>query len=178
MPEPLPHFRYHPDPLATGMVQAAMDPCVCCGAGRGFVYVGPVYAAEDLQGKLCPWCIADGEAASKFKASFADAYPLLKAGIPAPVVEEVSRRTPGYVSWQQEWWLSHCQDACAFHGDASIQDVASASPETKTAWMREYKQDEAGWTWVATGYRAGGDSALYKFRCLHCQLTLFGWDLC
>jgi uncharacterized protein CbrC (UPF0167 family) len=43
--------------------------------------------------------------------------------------------------------------------------------------MSEYKQDEDGWRWVSEGYKPGGDSALYKFKCRHCGLVLFGWDL-
>lgn len=72
-------------------------------------------------------------------------------------MEEVNLRTPGYISWQQEWWLSHCGDACEFHGDASIQDIESASDSTKQAWLVEYKQDEATWRWVTEGYQPGGD---------------------
>jgi uncharacterized protein CbrC (UPF0167 family) len=32
MAEPLPAFRYHPDPLATGSVRAAPDTRCLCGA--------------------------------------------------------------------------------------------------------------------------------------------------
>ena len=176
--EPLPYFRYHPAPLATGAVAASEKICACCNQARGYIYVGPVYSVNDLHDALCPWCIADGSAASKLDASFADSYPLARAGVPADVIEEVNLRTPGYVSWQQEWWLSHCGDACEFHGDASIQDVESASDSTKQAWLLEYKQDEAAWKWVTEGYQPGGDSALYKFVCRHCRQVLFAWDLC
>lgn len=33
----LPHFRYHPDPLATGAIEASDTPCVCCGIRQGFI---------------------------------------------------------------------------------------------------------------------------------------------
>ncbi|UGS88834.1 CbrC family protein (plasmid) [Ralstonia wenshanensis] len=133
--EPLPYFRYHPAPLATGAVAASEKICACCNQARGYIYVGPVYSVNDLHDALCPWCIADGSAASKLDASFADSHPLARAGVPAEVMEEVNLRTPGYISWQQEWWLSHCGDACEFHGDASIQDIESASDSTKQAWL-------------------------------------------
>lgn len=178
MSEPLPHFRYHPYPLGTGAVVASDKECICCGRVRGFIYVGPVYSTNDLNESLCPWCIADGSAATKLDASFADSYPLHQAGTPDEVIEEVNLRTPGYVSWQQESWLSHCNDACEFHGDATIADVETASKATKQSWLEEYKQDEAGWQRAIEGYRPGGDSALYKFVCRHCGQVLFGWDLC
>lgn len=177
MSEKLPVFRYHPDPLATGAVEPSPVTCVCCGKARGFVYVAPVYAIDDLHNALCPWCIAEGSAAQKLGASFADAHPLIQAGVPRAVVEEVSARTPGYSSWQGESWLAHCGDACEFHGDATENDVVNASAETKQHWLNEYQQDEKSWLWATDGYQAGGDSALYKFRCRHCHLTLFGWDL-
>jgi hypothetical protein len=178
MTQPLPYFCYHPDPLTTGSVVASDKECVCCNQARGYIYVAPVYATNDLDESLCPWCIADGSAATQLGASFADSYPLHKAGVPDEITEEVNLRTPGYISWQQEYWLSHCNDACEFHGDASAKDVETASLETKQSWLEEYKQDEAGWTWATEGYQPGGNSALYKFVCRHCRQVLFGWDLC
>jgi uncharacterized protein CbrC (UPF0167 family) len=175
--QPLPYFQFHPDPLATGAVRASQAVCVCCGMARGYIYFGPVYAIEELNEKLCPWCIADGSSASKLGASFADSYPLVQAGVSNDVVEEINLRTPGYESWQQESWLSHCGDACEFHGDATSVDVSAASDETKQQWKTEYKQDEGGWQWATDGYRPGGSSAFYKFQCRHCRLILLGWDL-
>ncbi|WP_436314477.1 CbrC family protein [Variovorax sp. LjRoot84] len=178
MSVPLPTFAYHPDPLATGMVVPKATVCASCKRARGLVYVGPVYSTQPQEPVLCPWCIADGSAHVNLGASFADAHPLLQAGIAAEIVEEVNLRTPGYESWQQEQWLAHCNDACEFHGDASSEDVKSASQETKSHWLAEYRQDEKGWLFATEGYRPGGDSALYKFVCRHCKAVLFGWDLC
>lgn len=177
MSEPLPSFRYHPDPVATGAVKKSESACICCGRQRGGIYVGPVYSVNELNESLCPWCIADGSAAAKFGASFSDSHPLLQAGVSDAIAEEVNLRTPGFESWQQEHWLSHCNDACEFHGDASVEDVKNVSHETKLRWLEEYKQDEDGWAWVTDGYQAKGDSALYKFKCRHCDLILFGWDM-
>jgi uncharacterized protein len=177
MSERIPIFRYHPDPIATGAVTISDKSCVCCGLPRGYIYSGPVYGERDLQESLCPWCIASGDAAEQLGASFADGRLLTRAGVAAEIVEEVHLRTPGYNSWQGEQWLWHCEDACEFHGDASTKDVCEASEETKRQWAREYRQDEERWKRLTTGYRPGGDSALYKFVCRHCGLVLFGWDL-
>jgi len=141
------------------------------------MYVGPVSAMEELDEKLCPWCIADGSSASKLGASFADPDPLVQAGVPNDVVEEITLRTPCYESWQQDSWLAHCGDACEFHGDATCDDVSDASVEAKQQWKDEFKQDEAGWQLATDGYRPGGSSAFYKFQCRHCHLVLLGWDL-
>jgi uncharacterized protein CbrC (UPF0167 family) len=172
----LPNFKYHPDPIASGVIKKSDKACLCCNKARGYIYTGPVYAIKDLNESLCPWCIDSGAASEKFGASFSDSYPLLKKGIAKTIVEEVTRRTPGYESWQQELWLSHCNDACEFLGDASDDDVANASPETVSQWMKEYSLGEIEWKNIAESYIPKSDSAIYKFRCRHCGLILFGWD--
>ena len=172
----LPFFRYHPDPLKTGAVKATPETCICCGESRGFMYTASVYSAADLHDKLCPWCISDGSAANKFGASFADDGPLIQKGVPRIVVDEVTRRTPGYVSWQQESWLAHCGDACEFHGAASLSDIANATEQTKREWQREYELTGEDWNEIAAHYPPGGDPAFYKFVCRHCKTTLLGWD--
>lgn len=176
MSEALPPFKYHRDPLRTGALEARAVTCACCGRRREFVYVAPVYSERDLHESLCPWCIADGSAAAKFGASFSDDHPLCRAGVPPSVVEEVSQRTPGYSSWQQEEWLTHCDDACEFHGDATVEDIRNASDETRQAWRRHYGLSEADWHHVIRGYVPRGDRAFYKFVCRHCHAVLLGWD--
>lgn len=172
----LPTFSYHPDPLATGMVVPGDATCVCCRSARGYVYVGPTFGPEDIEDELCPWCIADGSAAARFGASFADAHPLVTAGLADAIVAEVTERTPGYVSWQQDQWLVHCDDACAFLGDASVEDIANATADTRRAWETEYGMDAAAWEETTQGYEPGGNPAFYKFACRHCGAVRLGWD--
>lgn len=172
----LPFFRYHPDPLATGAVEARPVECASCGQTRGFIYVQPVYATTDLDEKLCPWCIADGSAAGKLGARFSDARPLQQAGVPQEVIDEVTLRTPGYSCWQQEEWLTHCKDACEFHGDASEDDVDDASDATKADWQQRYGKTDKQWAAATRDYEPAGDNAFYKFVCRHCGVVRLGWD--
>lgn len=175
---PLPRFRYHPDPLATGAIVASNKPCVCCGQARGYVYaLAPYSVHDDLAEAICPWCIADGAAEAKYAASFVDDHPLLQAGLPLAVVNEVCGRTPGYPSWQQEVWQHHCGDACAFHGDAGVADVQSASAASVALFAQDYPFWRGGWAAFAASYVPGGSVALYRFVCLHCGVTRFGLDL-
>jgi uncharacterized protein len=176
MDSSLPIFRYHPDPLATGAVEPRRITCACCGQVRDFVYVQPVYGTSDLDEKLCPWCIADGSAAGQLGAVFVDPQPLQQAGVPHDVVQEVSRRTPGYSCWQQEEWLAHCNDACEFHGDASEDDVEDASEATKADWRERYGKTEKQWAAATRDYEPAGDNAFYKFVCRHCGTVRLGWD--
>ncbi len=71
----LPITKYHPDPVATGSVDANPDqPCLCCNRIRGYIYTGPAYSERFhyLSGCLCPWCVADGSAAKQFRAEITD----------------------------------------------------------------------------------------------------------
>jgi uncharacterized protein len=121
-----PEFPYHPDPRSTGFVVESDTNCRACGEARGCVYTGPVYAAEELAGALCPWCIADGTAAQKFDAEFTDAGAAVPDDVPQEVLEELAHRTPGFSGWQQEHWLYHCGDGAAFVGLADRRDGATA----------------------------------------------------
>src|SRR5687768_7235725 len=99
--QPLPSFRYHPDPLTSGSVVLSAEACRCCKEPRGHIYAGPTYAEDDLENALCPWCIADGSAHRKFDVLFIDTEAFA-AGTPEAAVTEISERTPGYTAWQIE----------------------------------------------------------------------------
>ena len=100
----LPSFKYHPDPISTGSVVKSRTECVCCGQVRGYIYVGPVYAEEEYDECICPWCIADGSAHKKLDAEFTDEDGIGNYGewgkVNKRVREEVVYRTPGFDSWQ------------------------------------------------------------------------------
>ena len=171
----LPLFRYHPDPLFTGSIIQSIAKCSACGQMRGYIYTSTVYSSYDLEDEICPWCIADGSAARKFEATFCDDLPLIDAGIDAAIIQEVTTRTPGYDSWQQDAWLTHCNDACAFLGDASREEVLSIANERVVVagggWI-----DPEQMKGIAQNYWPKGSPAFYKFKCLHCGKILYGVD--
>ena len=105
---------YHPDPVRTGAVTASDVPCISCGRARGYIYVGPVSADEDLADRICPWCIADGTAHEQFRAEFIDPEGVGGYGtwesVPVSVVRRLVERTPGFSGWQQERWFTCCGD--------------------------------------------------------------------
>ncbi|WP_230943349.1 CbrC family protein [Burkholderia cepacia] len=94
---PLPAFRYHPDPLATGSVIRSDARCVCCGDARGYVYAGPVYAVDEYAQCICPWCIADGSAHARLGAAFTDTY-----GIGGGEWDEVSDAVVSEIAWRSQ----------------------------------------------------------------------------
>lgn len=173
----LPGFRYHPNPVATGAIKSSDVTCVCCRQRRGFIYASSPYCKEDLTEKLCPWCIADGSAADKYSAEFTDGVSLVRAKVPAQVVEEVCKRTPGFIAWQEELWLACCNDACAFLGDAAPEDLESLQGEERQELLSEWEMSDEDFDHLIGQYQPGGSTAVYKFRCLHCGRLRFYYDL-
>ena len=177
LPEALPHFKYHPDPIATGSIVADSDaPCLCCNRIRGFVYDGPVYSEKfhHLEHCICPWCIADGSAAKKFRAVFTDAGTM--EGVSVAVMDEVGERTPGYDAWQQEVWLTCCGDGAAFLGTAGAAEMkgqfAAAIPALKKYLREEYGMSGDELQECLDGLSKEEDPSAYVFQCLHCKKHL------
>ena len=173
MTEPLPEFPYHPDPWATGFVERSDATCLSCERRRGFIYIGPVYAVDELVDCLCPWCIADGSAAERFDATFTD-DERVPDSVPRVVIDAVTRRTPGFSGWQQEHWLYHCGDGAAFLGRAGWPDIESR-PDALEALRREH----AGLEWTPElveeylrDLDRDGSPTAYLFRCRHCGAHL------
>jgi uncharacterized protein CbrC (UPF0167 family) len=100
----------------------------------------------------------------------------LEAGIKADVILEITRRTPGYQSWQRDRWISHCGDACVFSGDASQGEVLQAPRALRRAMCDYYDMSEKAWPSLAERYAPGGDPGIYKFTCRHCGDILYSWD--
>ena len=172
----LPNFKYHPNPVATGSVKRSDAKCRCCGMANGYIYAASVYAEEELHEEICPWCIENGKAAEKFGALFSDDAPLLEEGISSEICAEVSERTPGFNSWQQEEWLSHCNDACEFHGDAQKQELEKLSGLEKESFLSRNFLKEEDWNNVLEHYQPGGNPTVYKFVCRHCEAILYSID--
>ncbi|MET9293636.1 CbrC family protein [Streptomyces sp. NPDC003077] len=173
MTHPLPHFPYHPDPVATGAVVPSEEGCVRCGQARGFLYSGPVYTGENLDDRLCPWCIADGSAAERYDAHFTGGF-LGDRNVDASVREAVDRRTPGFSAWQEPQWFFHCGDGAAFLGCVGAAELAD-HPEA----IQVLREEAGDWGWPADQvehYLASldkdGEPTAYLFRCRVCGTHL------
>lgn len=169
----LPTFKYHPDPLATGSVRQDQAKCACCGKATGYVYTGPVYAQDQLDEQICPWCIADGSAHDRFDAEFTDEAGIGGGGqwesVSDEVISEVAHRTPGFSGWQQEQWWTHCGDAAAFIGKAGRKELDELGPQAIAAI-----QDSTGlsdgpeWDRFYSALDKDGSPTAYLFRCIKC----------
>lgn len=167
----MPVFRYHPDPVSTKAIVTTDLSCACCGHARGY-RVASNYG-RTWYDCICPWCVANGRAARRLGASFVQDSD---TALPAAVWDELSRRTPGYISWQGELWLTHCGDACAFLGDLPAEEAAQL-PEPVEALFLAENDWLADWSALKAAYAEGkSDVALYKFACLHCDTVRLGID--
>ena len=84
--------------------------------------MGPVYTEADVDEALCPWCIADGTAHTKFDATFID-LEAFADDVPDAIVDEISQRTPGFSTFQSERWPSCCGEPGVFITPAGITEI-------------------------------------------------------
>lgn len=115
--EPLPTFPYHRDPVASGSIRESDAVCECCGRARGALYKGSTYARTRPKA-LCPWCIADGSAAQKYRATFFDAYfcddDMNEVSMPPEVHDNVFSRTIGFATFNPIGWWVHCGEPAEY----------------------------------------------------------------
>jgi hypothetical protein len=167
----LPSFRYHPDPLASGSIVASDKKCRCCKKARGYIYVGPVYAEDDLEDAICPWCIADGSANKKFDATFFDAEAVADE-VPDAAMDEICERTPGYIAWQEGHWPACCGDAVRFVTPAGYAELNAQLREWQGSVLNHiiYNMEISGGAatrLLQSLHRDKGPTA-YLFTCLTC----------
>ncbi len=171
--ESLPKFKYHPNPLKTGSILKSENECVCCGKARGFIYAGPVYAEEEYEECICPWCIADGSAHEKLDCLFVDEEGIGGYGdwdeVPEEVIEEIAYRTPGFVAWQQEQWWTHCGEAGQYLGRAGENEVRAAGQNAIDS-IRESADidDDDEWEEFLESLDKDGSPTAYLFKCCKC----------
>ena len=163
----MPFFKYHPDPVKTGAFKTGETRvCGCCGRETDVWYDEPFYAEEDVE-CICPDCIADGSAAEKFDGTFQDKSNVGSVSDPA-MLDELIRRTPGYVGWQQEYWYAHCDDFCEFLGYVGWDELVQMGIDGEIE--QTYDQAICGFAIedVKENLENGGSMQGYLFRCPHC----------
>jgi uncharacterized protein CbrC (UPF0167 family) len=163
----LPKFRYFPDPLGNGVFEKAEAGeeiiCPCCGKVTEYYYVTMPYCIPNVE-NLCPACIASGAAAKKYDCTF------VQGGEGVSNTEkqkELFERTPGYIAWQGEYWLAHCDDYMEYLGDVGTKELKEAGifDEVIAEYAAHNEYDTEG---IGDYLVAGGSMTGYLFRCLHC----------
>ena len=171
MSEPLPTFRFHPDPVLSGAVEASPEACSCCGAARGYLYTGPCYVEDDFEAVLCPWCIADGSAFRRFGVTFAEIEP--RPGFDLRIADELEERTPGITTWNPIDWPVCCKGPMAY-----VEPVGHAELETRHAALAaalpamvaaEFAIDAAEAEELCLRLQRDHAPTAHVFRCLSCR---------
>ncbi len=162
----LPHFKYNPDAIKHDIIRMQTNLCPVCQETREYVYDGPFFAEETVEG-ICPWCIHDGRAAKKYNGEFIDAASAEEVD-DEEKLEELTERTPCYTGWQQEKWLSHCDDYCAFKGYVGWSEIKAFREELDDDI--EEIMDDFGYTEEQLREKLINNSGMqgYLFQCLHC----------
>ena len=160
----LPQFRYYPDPVGTGAFEEGEEKtCPCCGKKSTVYYSTMPYCVENVE-NLCPLCISNGEAARKYDATFVQNAEW-KGEPDKEKDEELFCRTPGYISWQGEYWLSCCDDYCAYLGTVGTRELKAMdiADEVFEEYAARNEFEDVEEYLVKDGSLCG-----YLFRCLHC----------
>lgn len=167
------HFKYHPDPIATGTFNTDKTvTCDCCGKQTDVYYTSPFYTTAKVS-SLCPECIASGEAAKKFKGEFLD--PEAAEGVSDKAkIDELVHRTPSFHSWQEPMWIAHCDDFCAFLGTKTWEEAEEMGIAKDIE--ENYSEEDTGWSFkeAREHMENNGDPV---FKCLHCGKHFIYLDL-
>lgn len=161
----LPQFKYHPNAYQLDIFSQEKGVCSVCENSREIKYTGPFYS-EDEPEYICPWCIYDGSAALKYEGQFND-YDGIEdiSGIGEDLLATITERTPGYTSWQQGVWLSHCNEPCAFVGYADSKTIKPYLEELKTDIELNIGYEPEA---ITNHLTKNGSLAGYLFQCVKC----------
>lgn len=164
----VPTFKYLPEPVKTGVFKInGTVTCDCCNNKINVYYDGPFYSEEEVE-FLCPDCIKSGQAHEKFDGDFQDCCNCDKVSDKEKLLE-LCERTPCYTGWQQEYWLAHCDDYCAFIGYVGWNEIKQMGIE-KEIEEDLFENDYHGFDIVNIKECLfnDGDMQGYLFRCIHC----------
>ncbi|HYE62571.1 MAG TPA: CbrC family protein [Phycisphaerales bacterium] len=176
----LPSFDLYDSNALKHLLEATKESCDSCGQARGWKYTGPFYSEHD-DPVICPWCIADSAAASKFDGSFNDGlHSDCKVPLAAPDLALINERTPGFVTWQGNYWWACCGTPCRFMGDATADALQGSWSSIVPALRKdlgEVMSDPDEFEEFLENAERGGSPAVYVFQCRKCSKLHFYWDM-
>ena len=156
-------FIYHPNLYSNDILIHKEGVCECCGK-KVTEYIEQPYAAGDID-CICLACVHDGSAAKKSDAEFIQDAE--EVSDPAKR-DELFHRTPGYTSWQGEYWLACCDDYCEYLQTAGIKEPDELGITEEV--LKDYLEQDIAYDEETVRKYLVRDGSLcgYLFRCLHC----------
>ncbi|HIW05898.1 MAG TPA: CbrC family protein [Candidatus Ignatzschineria merdigallinarum] len=165
-----PYFKYHPNAYLLDLFVEKEGICSICNEARSLKYEASFYSVEKPD-YICPFCIADGGAAQKYDGEFNDYCGIEGVSadpndpsptIPQEMLLDICKRTPSYISWQQEAWLTHCNEPCAFIDYANRETIAPFREEVISELDSSLSEE------VLEYISKDGDCVGYLFQCVQC----------
>jgi len=162
--EEFPIFTYYPNAKEVFERQENNKEviCECCGKKTKYYYTH-MYTAKKVD-CICPICVSNGEAAKKFNGQYNQDIENYQ-NLPKEISNAILYKTPGYYTWQGEYWLTHCKDACMYLGDVGITELKEMGIFDEV--MKEY-EESGGYLNARENLVKKGNLAGYLFRCRHC----------
>lgn len=158
-------FKYHVDPIKTKVIKTdKVVTCECCAKETPIYYDGSFYAVDEVE-FLCPECISTGKASDKFKGEFQQSHDEVSD---KNKIDALCYRTPGYISWQGEHWLAHCDDFCAFVDYVGWKEIAEMGLESEIEDDLTNESHRFDIAVIKQNMKNDGDMQGYLFRCLIC----------
>lgn len=163
----LPKFKYSPNCYINGVFSKDDEKviCQCCGSETEYYY-NSMYAQDDLD-VICPQCIASGKAAKKFDGSFVQDIEYMLED--RDLVKKFFETTPGYLTWQGEFWLIHCNDLCEYIGPVGTKELEKMGILEEVLVDYHKNDPYMDINDIRECLMKDGDVAGYLFRCLHCK---------
>ena len=161
----LPKFKYSPNAYELDIFENVEGVCSVCNENRQVKYTSSFYSVEEPE-YICPWCIADGQASEKYEGEFNDYEGIENSeNIEKELLLQASERTPSYTSWQQEVWLTHCNEPCAFIGYADTKTIEPLMEELNDDIENNgYDPD-----FIKSSLTKDGSLVGYLFQCVKCS---------
>lgn len=131
-----------------------------------------MYAEDDFEDAICPWCIADGSAYGKHDATFVDSEAF-DDDAPQEAMDEIVARTPGFATWQSERWPGCCGEPAAFVTPAGIMEIRAKYRQLEGQLMmyivHEMGVSGGAATRLLESLRRDTSPTAFVFKCLHCD---------
>jgi uncharacterized protein CbrC (UPF0167 family) len=160
----LPTFEYHPNVYDNGIVDFKVGICDCCGKTVK-AYVSSIHARERAK-CICMNCVKDGSAVKKFDGDFVQHSQKISDSTKKEILH---CKTPGYISWQGEYWLACCDDYCEYIGEVGTNELDELGITDEV--IKEYREkisDSFDVNEIKDWLEAKGSFTGYLFKCKHC----------
>ncbi|MBP1047554.1 CbrC family protein [Enterococcus sp. BWM-S5] len=157
-----PTFKYSPNLDEIGILETSSNTCECCGE-TVTKSISHMYSTEEIE-CVCLTCVANGKAAETFDGEFIQDAEVDQV-TSQERVNELFKHTPGYVSWQGEYWLAHCDDFCAYLGEVGTKELEELGIADQVIAEYEALGHYQG---IRSYLTKSGSMCGYLFQCLHC----------